>query len=403
MSSTTDALPRHAKKRNVIIPLGPDLELNRKLFAWAANNVFDDADNVFVCHYLWTDLDTKGHGLQVVNIDKPLYTPEDSEDHASEAAEAEFLPRAVSDALRRQRKACPSATCVVFKIYNSATIHSAEEALIQICKGSFQSSETMFPDNLAIPKPDIVCMGARGRGILKRFMLGSVSNAVVSQAECSVCIFRDTTESDSHRAAKRDTDVASLQHLQAHPAVAGCAVMNAVIDKRVGTLKAGEKRAICIALGGSDASIAVVKWVAKTLLRPTDRVVLLHCEDKKKSERSGLTKESIAANMSKCEEVLRGYLAKHPDPAGQEYCIIEEEGESPVDVRDRMLDFIQTKTDINLLVLGKSNRPPGIRSALLGTLPRYALNHGKCPILVVNPPAEPAPKLPSEIDSPAAA
>ena len=92
MSSTTDALPRHAKKRNVLIPLGPDLELNRKLFAWAANNVFDDADNVFVCHYLWTDLDTKGHGLQVVNIDKHLYTPEDSEDHASEAAEAEFLP-----------------------------------------------------------------------------------------------------------------------------------------------------------------------------------------------------------------------------------------------------------------------------------------------------------------------
>ena len=131
--------------------------------------------------------------------------------------------------------------------------------------------------------------------------------------------------------------------------------------------------------------------------------MLLHCEDKKKSERSGLTKESIAANMSKCEEVLRGYLAKHPDPAGQEYCIIEEEGESPVDVRDRMLDFIQTKTDINLLVLGKSNRPPGIQSALLGTLPRYALNHGKCPILVVNPPAEPAPKVPSEIDSPAAA
>ena len=169
------------------------------------------------------------------------------------------------------------------------------------------------------------------------------------------------------------------------------------------SLSKAEIRAICIALGGSDASIAVVKWVAKTLLRPTDRVVLLHCEDKKKSERSGLTKESIAANMSKCEEVLRGYLAKHPDPAGQEYCIIEEEGESPVDVRDRMLDFIQTKTDINLLVLGKSNRPPGIRSALLGTLPRYALNHGKCPILVVNPPAEPAPKVSSEIDSPAAA
>jgi nucleotide-binding universal stress UspA family protein len=68
-----------------------------------------------------------------------------------------------------------------------------------------------------------------------------------------------------------------------------------------------------------------------------------------------------------------------------------------------MLDFIQTKTDINLLVLGKSNRPPGIQSALLGTLPRYALNHGKCPILVVNPPAEPAPKVSSEIDSPAAA
>ena len=388
MTSTSAGLSRHAKKRNVLIPMGGSLNSNRRLFEFAASNLFDDVDNVFVFHYerKHNPSDptpaTQRQGFQIVNIDKPLDTPPDSseaEDHGSKAAEADWLPRAVSDALRKQRRACPSATCIVFKIDGSANIDSAEEAVIEICKGTFQSTSSMFPDHMAIPKPDIVCLGARGRGILKRFMMGSVSNAVASRAECSVCVFRDSLP------ATDPSEVATLRY-----------------QFRDSGPDAGEQRAICIALGGSDASVVVVKWVAETLLRPTDRIVLLHCEDNKKSERRGLTKELIGANMRKCEEILREYAAKHPDPAGQEYCIIEEEGESSVDIRDRLLDFIQNKTDVNLLVLGKSNRTAGIRSILLGSVPRYVLNHGKCPVLVVNPSGGPAPKK-SEGNNPQAA
>lgn len=385
MTSTSAGQSRHAKKRNVLIPMGGSLNSNRRLFEFAASNLFDDVDNVFVFHYGRRHNPsnpmpaTQRQGFQIVNIDKPLDTPPDSseaEDHGSEAAEADWLPRAVSDALRRQRRACPSATCIVFKIDGSANIDSAEEAVIEICKGTFQSTSSMFSDHMAIPKPDIVCVGARGRGILKRFMMGSVSNAVASRAECSVCVFRDSLP------ATDPSEVATRAKLSP---------------------EAGEQRAICIALSGSDASVVVVKWVAETLLRPTDRIVLLHCEDNKKSERRGLTKELIGANMRKCEEILRKYAAKHPDPAGQEYCIIEEEGESSVDIRDRLLDFIQNKTDVNLLVLGKSNRTAGIRSFLLGSVPRYVLNHGKCPVLVVSPPGGPAPKGSEEITPPVAA
>ena len=108
MTSTSAGLSRHAKKRNVLIPMGGSLNSNRRLFEFAASNLFDDVDNVFVFHYerKHNPSDptpaTQRQGFQIVNIDKPLDTPPDSseaEDHGSKAAEADWLPRAVSDAL----------------------------------------------------------------------------------------------------------------------------------------------------------------------------------------------------------------------------------------------------------------------------------------------------------------
>jgi hypothetical protein len=45
-------------------------------------------------------------------------------------------------------------------------------------------------------------------------------------------------------------------------------------------------------------------------------------------------------------------------------------------VRDRLIDFLD-KTDVNLLVLGRSNRPGGFKTWALGTVPMYAVQHGK--------------------------
>ena len=44
---------------------------------------------------------------------------------------------------------------------------------------------------------------------------------------------------------------------------------------------------------------------------------------------------------------------------------------------------------MNLFVLGHSNRPGGFKTWALGTVPMYAVQHGNCPVLVVNHPEGP--------------
>lgn len=53
-------------------------------------------------------------------------TADEEEEHANDAAEVEWLPRAVSDALRKQRAASPSSVVVVFQIDSAAGPNSAE-------------------------------------------------------------------------------------------------------------------------------------------------------------------------------------------------------------------------------------------------------------------------------------
>ena len=173
------------KKKNVLIPFGgkSQLDANRRLFEWSALHLFEPGDNVFVFHFhrksafksvtaiaggasstaaATTDAEPKRPGFTVINIDSPLPYPhpeggdtkptttattteaaerkaeegKEEEKHvesplekdagANDPAEVEWLPRAVSDALRRHRAASPSSFVVVFQMDSIAGPNSAE-------------------------------------------------------------------------------------------------------------------------------------------------------------------------------------------------------------------------------------------------------------------------------------
>lgn len=236
-----------------------------------------------------------------------------------------------------------------------------QETISEVCAGAFETPPVGVPEAVLIPRPDLVCVGSRGQKFLKRVVLGSVSSGVLAAASAPCCVYRSTLPSPS------EDEIAARQKLgdEEQP-----------------------QRVVCLALSGSDASHSVAEWSARRLLRPSDRVVILHCDDFKKTRRRHLSDAHVSANLASCEETVRAFMTAHPDPRGATQLFrLEESPDLSSDVRDRLVDFLD-KTDVSLLVLGRSNRVGGFRTWTVGTVPTYAVQHGKCPVLVVNPTTE---------------
>lgn len=184
------------------------LESNRQLFEWSAVHLFEPGDNVFVFHFHRASTfavprlsigasPTPGAGLPqrpgftVVNIDSPPAKAEAKEEEkevevpaeskvstpdaaalqetafevqksetgvdagtqtpvgaahtsGSEAGEVEWLPRAVSDALRKHRAEYPSSVAVVFQIDSAAGPTSPEVR------------EPQGQEHSSLPKPSLL-------------------------------------------------------------------------------------------------------------------------------------------------------------------------------------------------------------------------------------------------------
>jgi nucleotide-binding universal stress UspA family protein len=236
-----------------------------------------------------------------------------------------------------------------------------------LSRGAYATHPPGLHEALVVPKPDIVCVGSRGQKLLKRLVLGSVSTATLASSNVPVCVYRADLPAPSPESVQTRFKLGDEQQ---------------------------SSRAVCIALSGSDASHTVVGWSLATLLRPSDRVVLLHCDASRKARRRGLSEEHVTANLRACEETVRDWMArrgaKTRDEQGSGQAAqsvislrLEESPSLAEDVRDRLVDFLE-KTDVQLLVLGRSNRAGGFNAWSLGTVPMYAVTHGPCPVLVVN-------------------
>lgn len=247
---------------------------------------------------------------------------------------------------------------------------------MEMCKGTFEKTED--PSQLVVPRPDLICVGSRGQKFLKRIVLGSVSSAVLSNACAPTCIYRWNLPPPS------DEELAAQSKLGPDQAV---------------------QRVICVSLSGSDASHSVAEWLCQSLLRPSDKVVVLHCINAKRVLRRGISQEHVDANLKACEQMLKAWMEAHPNDGPHEGTVMPitlPEGPGvAADVRDRLVDFLD-KTDVDLLVLGRSNRPGGFKTWALGTVPMYVVQHGNCPVLVVNAPDGVPPHGDSEVKSAAA-
>ena len=115
-------------------------------------------------------------------------------------------------------------------------------------RGAYAVHPPGLHEALVVPTPDIVCVGSRGQKLLKRLVLGSVSTATLASSNVPVCVYRADLPAPSPESVQTRFKLGDEQQ---------------------------SSRAVCIALSGSDASHTVVGWSLATLLRPSDRVVLL--------------------------------------------------------------------------------------------------------------------------------
>ena len=151
-------------------------------------------------------------------------------------------------------------------------------------------------------------------------------------------------------------------------------------------------RAVCIALSGSDASHTVVGWSLATLLRPSDRVVLLHCDAPGKARRRGLSEEHVTANLRACEETVRDWMARRGAKTRDEQgsgqaaqSVISLRLEESLFGRRRARPFGGLpREDRRATARARRSRAGGFNAWSLGTVPMYAVTHGPCPVLVVN-------------------
>lgn len=381
VSVPASSAPKH--KKVVLICLGgkSSVEVNERLFAWSNCNLVDEADDVHIMHFTRTKktgmsalraASSQREGVTVIDIAALANADKDepskkSKDTVRPVVPSEWLPQTVIDAANKHRAASPSSAVTIFEVTCDAGFNSAEDCITALTRGEFTDPPVALHEALVVPTPDVVCVGSRGQKLLKRLVLGSVSSATLAGSTVPVCVFRSDLPPPS------DEQVQTRVKLS---------------DADQGP------RAVCIALSGSDASHSVIRWSLDTLLRPSDKIVLLHCDTRKKHTRRGLSEEHVDANLKACEHTVCEWMRKRRETAtdgttaNSDAVIsmrLEESNGVAYDVRDRMVDFLQ-KTDVQLLVIGRSNRQGGFSTWSLGTVPMYAVTHGPCPVLVVNAP-----------------
>ena len=185
-------------------------------------------------------------------------------------------------------------------------------------------------------RASMVVMGTRGRGPVKALLLGSVSSAVATHADCPVAVVRP---------ADRDLD-GTTSHI-----VVG-------VDEGA----------------SSAAALAMAFELASSQNRPLDVVHTWSGNDTFIDRNSYLQRvEQTEAHERALSEALAGYAEKYPDVTVHRH--LPDDG--PVHA------LVEMSSDASLLVVGSRGRT-GIAS-VLGSVSRDVLERAHCTVLVVRP------------------
>jgi len=247
--------PDWAANRRVLFCVGDHADEACEAWSWATKYFLEPDDDI-----------------TLLRVWEPKSCSSDEDTEATEStAEPAWLPPLVRDGLRRREAALPgSHKCVLLPEASSTPPRPAGSPRSRRRASTPAEQILRYASRI---RATVVVLAARPRhGTLDRAMLGSTSDAVVTRAEvpCLVVVSRRDEDVDGV-SSPFETSEGSYSPSRPPPTYA-----RRDRERSPSPSIGPAGRRIAVAVEGSAASAAVVRWCARTLVRPCDEVVLIH-------------------------------------------------------------------------------------------------------------------------------
>ena len=322
-------MPDHAKRepsfeemtftepRTVLFAVGDKDSVETKLsWRWARDNFFLPSDQLLLVHAR-----RKERG----------WVPLDSVKTFSDVSLAkDWLPSEIAHSIHGMQH----------RLIVIETTHDAGEALLK-----FISLET--------PRDAILIMGSRGRQGWRKFLLGSVTSYVVQYAPIPLLVVR----------SRKYRDIPDL-------------TSDSIGAAYLGMTQPGKSRTVAVAVDGTSASLALVKWACLNALKTNDQVHLLHSA----VSETPIQTADATKQVEKCVSALREF--QNDDQAGSAASVLLDIKGG--DLRDRIVDYVADLGGaVDLLVMGTRGIKGTLKRTVMGSVSSYCLSFANCPVLVV--------------------
>ncbi|XP_020540882.1 universal stress protein MSMEG_3950/MSMEI_3859 [Jatropha curcas] len=273
---------------------------------------------------------------------------------------------------------------------NSAAILSRA---LKMCNEKMIKAETLILEGDAKDKisqateqmdVDLLVVGSRGLGKIKRAFLGSVSDYCAHHAKCPILIVKPPKETASNQRENKSLGMETEE---------GAVLMEQKQEQR-------QKKKVMVALDESDTSFYALKWTLDNLIikgvsQDSDMVTLVHVQHSFQTSIVPLgpagaaalyTPSSIADSVKKAQQENSAAIVSRALKMCDEKMVKAESLILEGDAKD-MICKATEQMQVDLVVVG-SRGLGKIKRALLGSVSYYCAHHAKCPILIVKPPKE---------------
>ena len=303
--------------RTVLFAVGDKDSVETKLsWRWCRDNLLTPADNLWLVH---------------ARRKESGWVPLDSVKTLSDVSLAkDWLPSEIAHSIHGMQH----------KLIVIDTTHDTGESLLK-----YISLET--------PRDAILVMGSRGRQGWRKFLLGSVTSYVVQYAPIPLLVVR----------SRKYRDIPDL-------------TSDTVGSAYLGMTPTGKSRTVAVAVDGTAASLALVKWACLNALKINDQVHVLHSA----VSETPIQTADATKQVEKCMDALAEFQ-KDNETGNATSVLLDIKGG---DLRDLIVDYVADLGGaVDLLVMGTRGIKGNLKRAVMGSVSSYCLSFANCPVLVV--------------------